>query len=285
MFWNVSGQVVEKYNGGIRMSRAIRLITALGLILTLSVAGVASASSHTGTVTVVHGVPGLTVDVYVNGDLTLEGFQPGAITDPLELEAGTYDIEIRAAGEPADSEPAIAGSAEVLAGINASIVAHLAEDGTPSLAVFLNDVTTIQAGETRLTVRHAAAAPAVDVWVDGEVAISDFVTGDEATLDVPAASYNVAVSAAGDDQPVLGPADFDLGEGTSYIVYAIGSLDDGSLDLLVQTISGLHDAPDSVPAGTGSTANDGAPIMLILAAGLGMVVLTGSAFALRRQFA
>jgi hypothetical protein len=268
------------------MSRAIRLITALGLILTLSVAGVASASSHTGTVTVVHGVPGLTVDVYVNGDLTLEGFAPGAITDPLELDEGTYDIEIRAAGEPADSAPAIAGSANVQAGINASIVAHLAEDGTPSLAVFGNDVTTIQPGETRLTVRHAAAAPAVDVWIDGEVAIDNFVTGDEATLDVPAASYNVAVSATGDDQPVLGPADFDLGEGTHYIVYAIGSLDDGSLDLLVQTITGLHDAPTSVPAGTGSTAaTEGSSMLLIIAAAMGVVAVGGTAFVARRRFA
>jgi hypothetical protein len=267
------------------MSRAIRLITALGLILTLSVAGVASASSHTGTVTVVHGVPGLTVDVYVNGDLTLEGFEPGAITDPLELDEGSYDIEIRAAGEPADSAPAISGSANVQAGINASIVAHLAADGTPSLAVFGNDVTTIQPGETRLTVRHAAAAPAVDVWVDGAVAIDNFVTGDEATLDVPAASYNVAVSATGDDQPVLGPADFDLGEGTHYIVYAIGSLGDGSLDLLVQTITGLHDAPTSVPAGTGSTATEGTSIMMILAAGMGVIALAGSALVVRRKFA
>lgn len=268
------------------MSRAIRLITALGLILTLSVAGVASASSHTGTVTVVHGVPGLTVDVYVNGDLTLESFEPGSVTDPLELEEGTYDIEIRAAGEPADSEPAIAGSADVQAGVNASIVAHLTEDGTPSLAVFGNDVTTIDAGESRLTVRHAAAAPAVDVWIDGEVAIDNFLNGDEASLEVPADTYNVAVSATGDDEPVLGPADFDLSEGTSYIVYAIGSLDDGSLDLLVQTISGLHDAPTSVPAGTGSTASEGSSLTLMLAAaGLGIVVLTGSAVVIRRQFA
>lgn len=267
------------------MSRAVRLITALGLILSLSIAGAASASSHTGSVTVVHGVPGLTVDVYVNGELTLEGFEPGSVTDPLELEEGSYDIAIRAAGEPADSDPAIAGTADVQAGVNASIVAHLTEDGTPSLAVFGNDVTTIEAGETRLTVRHAGAAPAVDVWVDGEVTVESLANGEEASLDVPAASYNVAVSAAGDDQPVLGPADFDLGEGTSYIVYAIGSLDDGSLDLLVQTISGLHDAPTSVPAGTGSTADQGASMMLILAAGLGVVVLTGSAIAVRRRFA
>jgi hypothetical protein len=270
------------------MSRAIRLITALGLILSLSIAGAASAQSDTGTVTVIHGVPGLTVDVYVNDELTLEGFEPGAITDPLELPAGSYSIDIRPAGAEADSDPAISGSAEVAGGINASIIAHLTADGTPSLAVFVNDVSPIESGETRLTVRHAAAAPEVDVWVDGEVAINNFPNGDEATLDVPAASYNVAVSAAGDTEPVLGPADFDLGEGTAYIVYAIGSLEDGTLDLLVQTIPGLHHTPVTVPAGTGSMASDsalGGWMMLVVAAGLGAVALIGTAFAMRRRAA
>ncbi|MEX2425950.1 MAG: DUF4397 domain-containing protein [Thermomicrobiaceae bacterium] len=267
------------------MSRAIRLITALGLILSLSVAGVASASSHTGTVTIIHGVPGLTVDVYVNGELTLEGFEPESITDPLELEEGSYDIAIRAAGEPADSDPAISGMANVQAGVNASVIAHLTEDGTPSLAVFGNDVTTIGAGETRLTVRHAAAAPAVDAWIDGSVTVENLANGEEASLDVPAGTYNVAVSATGDDEPVLGPADFDLGEGTSYIVYAIGSLEDGSLNLLVQTISGLHDAPANVPAGMGSTATseESGSMLLIMAAGFGVVAVAGSAFVIRRK--
>jgi hypothetical protein len=265
------------------MSRAIRLIMAMGLILSLSVASAVSASSHTGTVTVIHGVPDLTVDVYINDELTLESFEFGSITDPLELEPGTYTIDIRAAGDEPDAEPAISGTAEVTAGLNASIVAHLLEDGTPSLAVFANDVSRIEAGETRLTVRHAAAAPAVDVWVDGEVTVESLVNGAEATLEVPAATYNVAVSAAGDDEPVLGPVDLDLDEGTAYLVYAVGSLEDGTLDLLVQSIPGLHDAPVTVPVGTGSTAVSSSMTLLLLATAFGALLITGSAFALRRE--
>lgn len=267
------------------MNWASRIIIAFGLIITLGVAGVASASSHTGTVTVVHGVPGLTVDVYINGELTLQGFEPGSVTDPLELEEGTYKIDIRAAGESADSEPAISGSADVTAGTNASIVAHLTEDGTPSLSVFANDTSTIDAGNTRVTVRHAASAPRVDIWVDGEIAAEGLANGQEATLEVPASTYTVAVSAAGDDAPVLGPVDLDLAEGTHYIVYAIGSLDEGSLDLVIQTISGLHGAPDSVPAGTGSTATESSMVSLLLIAGLGAVLAGGSAIVLRYRSA
>lgn len=263
------------------MNWTSRVILALGLILALGVSGIASASSHTGTVTVIHGVPGLTVDVYVNDELTLEGFEPGAVTDPLELEAGTYNIDIRAAGESPDSDPAISGSADVTAGTNASIIAHLTEDGTPSLAVFANDTSNIPAGNTRLTVRHAAAAPAVDVWVDGEVTVDNFTNGAEATLEVPASTYSVAVSATGDETPVIGPAELDLAEGTHYLVYAIGSLDEGTLDLVVQTISGLHTAPNGVPAGTGSTAADSSLATILVITSLGALAVVGSTIALR----
>ena len=44
------------------------------------------------------------------------------------------------------------------------------------------------------------------------------------------------------------------GEDTSTIVYAIGSAEDGTLDLLVQSISGLHSSPNRVDSGTGGAA-------------------------------
>ena len=40
--------------------------------------------------------------------------------------------------------------------------AHLTEAGQPALTPFVNDVSKIDAGKTRLTVRHTAAAPAVE---------------------------------------------------------------------------------------------------------------------------
>ena len=44
--------------------------------LPLSAAAPAQAAG-TATVTIVHGVPGLTVDVYANGQKLLTGFKPG----------------------------------------------------------------------------------------------------------------------------------------------------------------------------------------------------------------
>ncbi|HEX6255679.1 MAG TPA: DUF4397 domain-containing protein [Euzebyales bacterium] len=242
-----------------------RAITTLfvAALFVAAFAGPASAQSDTGTVTVVHGVPGLTVDVYVNGDPTLEDFEPGTVTDPLELPAGDYDVEIRPAGEDPGSEPAISGSATVEAGTNASLVAHLDADGQPTLSAFANDTSNVGAGDARLTVRHTAAAPAVDILADGSALVSGLTNPNEAVTEVPAGTYEAAVAPEGTTDPVLGPTDLTLEEGTNTIVYAIGSLDEDSLDILVQTISGLHSNPGGVPAGTGGMADDAMPTWLI----------------------
>lgn len=248
------------------------ILLAVAAVASLAIAGVAQAA----TVTVVHGVPDLTVDVYVNGELTLESFEYETVTDPLELPAGEYEIEIRAAGEPADSAPALSGSATVAEDTNASIVAHLGEDGSPLLSVFVNDTAAIEAGDARLTVRHTAAAPAVDVLANDSVVFANLANPDEQSADVPADTYSVAVAAAGTTEPVLGPLDLPLEAGTAYLAYAVGSLADGNLDVLVQTIGGLGGAPSGVPSGTAGLAatSSGFPlwgIALLSVAGAGIL--------------
>ncbi len=232
-----------------------RLIASLAVALLMFFAPAAQASEHTGTVTVLHGVldpPDLVVDVYVNGDLTIPDFEPRSITDPLDLPAGTYDIEIFAAGaDPNADDPLITGSADLAAGDDVSIIAHVDADGAPTLSVFANDVSTVAAGEARVTIRHTAAAPAVDILVDGEPTFTDLVNGDEIVADLPAGTYEAAVALAGQTEPVIGPVDVDLDEGTNTIVYAIGPDENGDYDALFEIIEGLHEAPDKVDSGLG----------------------------------
>jgi hypothetical protein len=260
-----------------QMRRPSLSILAAAAFLLLVVAGPAGAQDE-GTVTVVHGVPDLTVDVYVNDDLTLESFEPGRVTDPLTLPAGDYELAIRPAGADPDSDPAIAGSASLPAGADASIVAHLDADGEPMLSVFVNDTDRLDAGQARLTVRHTAAAPAVDVLADDAALVSGLGNPDEASTEVPAGTYEVAVAPEGTTDAVLGPTDLTLEEGNSYAVYAIGSADDGTLDLLVQTSSGYHSNPAGVPAGTGGGASDALPawVLALSAAGAASALLAGA---------
>jgi hypothetical protein len=269
------------------MRKLLVTLAAVAMAAVLG-AGPAAAQTGTGTVTVIHGVPDLTVDVYVNGEPTLTGFAPQTVTDPLELPAGTYEIEIRAAGEPADSEPAISGSAELPAGANASIVAHLGADGAPRLSVFVNDMTPTAAGNGRLVVRHTAAAPAVDVLAGGDAIFEGLANPNEAKADVPASTYSASVAAAGTTDPVIGPADVPVTEGQATIVYAIGSLEAGNLGVVVQTIGGLHSAPAGVPSGSGGLAADSASgvstlALVAIAAGLAGIGFTAPALAAARR--
>ena len=259
---------------------------AAAAALSLAAAVVAGASPATAqedaTVSVLHAVPGLTVDVYANGDRLLDGFEPGTLTDPLSLPAGSYDLEVFAAGDnPDNAEPAIqADNVQVPAGANATVVAHLNGNGQPALTPFVNDTSAVAAGQSRLVVRHTAAAPAVDVLADGEALFTDLTNPDEAASDVPAGGYSAAVALAGETEPVIGPADLDLAEGTSTIVYAWGSAEDGNLDLAVQTIDGLHSSPSGVPGGeTGAAASAGAPQWAL---GLGLASLLVVGVAARR---
>ena len=78
-------------------------------------------------------------------------------------------------------------------GANATVVAHLDADGNPTLTLFVNDTSAPLPARRSLTVRHTAAAPAVDVRADGDV-LFDVTNLDEGTADVPAGTTSADVT-------------------------------------------------------------------------------------------
>ncbi|WP_436776473.1 DUF4397 domain-containing protein [Yinghuangia sp. YIM S09857] len=211
------------------------------------------------TVSVLHGIPGLTVDVYANGQQLLPDFQPGTLTDPQPLPAGSYDIKVFKDNEGPNGAPALQKQVQVPGGANATLVAHLGADGSPMLSAFVNDTVPIAAGKARVTVRHVAAAPAVDVRANGTPVFSNLTNPKEAKGDVDAGMIKADVTLAGSSTVALGPADLNLTEGTNTIVYAYGSANDKTLALKTQSITGMHSAPGGVPAGeSGAAATAGA---------------------------
>ena len=252
-----------------------RALVGLAVVATgalLSLGAMPANAADTATVSVLHAVPDTPVDVYANGEELLPDFQPGTLTDPLELPAGSYDIQVFAAGaDPEADDPAIEGSVDVPAGANATLVAHLAEDGTPTLTPFVNDTSAVEAGQARVTVRHTAAAPAVDVRAGGEPVIEGLTNPNEETLTVPAGTVSADVVLAGTDTVAIGPADLELAEGSNTIVYAWGS-EEAGLELAVQTISGSHSAPSGVPGGSGGMVDDAMPTPLAALSVAGLLV-------------
>ena len=201
-------------------------LLGLGVAATLAVSmlGVGTASAADASLNVVHGIPGVDVEVCVNGAVAIPGFNPGEVVTGVPLPAGSYDVKIVAAGDTCD-DPAIleAAGIELASDKNYTAIAYLMEDGTPTLGLFTNNVNSLAKGKARLTVRHTAAAPAVDVWANGATILSDVPNGASATMKVPTGVYAAWVSLPGDYEPVIGPEVLKLKKGTAYQVHAWGS--------------------------------------------------------------
>ncbi len=233
--------------------------SAAGAFLLVALAAPLPASAATNAqLSVLHGVPGVTVDVWVNGALTLDNFTPGTLAGPLSLAPGTYSVAITSSTATSATDAVVIGPVDLpLAdGGNYTAVAHLSATGTPTATLFTNDISKTAAGQGRLTVRHVAAAPAVDVLAGGSPVVSGLTNPNEQILNLAPATVSASVVAAGTTTPVLlGPADVAIQEGVNTIVYAYGSAADSTLALAVQTITGLHTPPTGVPAGeTGAAA-------------------------------
>ena len=269
------------------VTTAAALTAAAGL--GLAAAAPATAANH-ATLSVLHGVPGLTVDVWVNGERTLDDFAPGELAGPLELPAGTYTVAITTSDAADASSPAIGPvDLPLQSGGSYTAVAHLTADGDPTATLFTNDTSQTAAGQGRLTVRHVAAAPAVDVLAGGTPVMTNLTNPNEQVLNLPAGTVSAAVAPTGTTDPVLGPTDVTIAEGVSTILYAWGSLDDDTLAIAAQTIDGLHSAPAGVPSGElglASTGGDagtvGAAWLIAAMAGVGVAGLAAVGAARRR---
>jgi Domain of unknown function (DUF4397) len=223
-----------------RILLTLALATGLG-----SLPGFVTVASAANKIYVVHGIPNVPVNVWVNGGEVLTGFTFGTIAGPLDLAAGDYNVELKTTDNTAviyaETLTVPAGD-----GWNISIAAHFNALGAPDLTPFINANTGIGDGHARLGVRHAAYAPAVDVVVSGDVPkgkggvlLPGVVSTQGAVLDVPVDDYAIWLRVSrnggkGNAKPVLKPVNLSAEEGTAYYIFAVGSVADGTFQYLIQ---------------------------------------------------
>lgn len=204
------------------------------------------------------------MDVYVDGELTLDDFEPGDLAGPLELPAGTYSVAI-AAGDSSDDSDPVLGPVDLPleAGMNYTAVAHLDAEGNPTASLFTNDTEAAAAGSGKATVRHTAAnAEGVEIVVDGG-SLGTFNNGEEiGPAELPAGTYTAEIK-AGDDVVPPTPTDLPITEGVNTIVYAWGDASSGAVEVAVQTVDLSHSSPSGVPGGeTGMAASSSGSVAL-----------------------
>ena len=254
------------------MRKVWTMLTAASMLLVLAEPAMAQEDAR---IHLIHGIPDTNDDVVAGGEVVFENFAFGDTQDLSALAGQTLaGLEVRLAGT--ETVAIDGGDVALPASGNYTIIAHLTADGTPTLAVFENDLSAIAAGEGRLTVRHTAAAPAVDVLANGAVAFSNLANPNEASADLSVGTVSAEVVPTGASEPVvIGPADLGITDGTSLIVYAVGSLEGESLTVLTESISGLGTAPTAVNTGN-SPVNDNMAIFALGAVALAAVAAFGA---------
>jgi hypothetical protein len=239
------------------------VLAAVALIAAPGGAG-AAAPAGGARIHLIHGIPGVPVDVTVGGAEVFADFEYGQTKDLSSLAGTTLeDLKVLAAGTTTVAIDA--GDVALPASGNYTVIANLTADGTPTLSVFENDTSAIAAGQGRLVVRHTAAAPAVDVKANGAVAFAGLTNPNQASADLPAGTISAEVVPAGAASPVvIGPADLAIESGSSLIVYAVGSLQDDTLGVLTESITGLGSNPSRIDTGNSPIDDSSGQGMLLL---------------------
>lgn len=230
-----------------------KCLVALGATaIALSAGSLATAQSQ-DSITILHGIPGVTVDLVVDGEVVIAGFDAGDTQDLTPLAGTTLqNIEARSAG----GDEVVIGpieSYDVPDGGNASVVVHLDPSGTPTITSFFNDGGPTEQGRGLFTVRHAAAAPPVDVSVD-DTMLTGIGNGQEAGTVLPAGEIAGAWVTAGGER--LAPLPTLLLEAnTQLIVYVGGDASSGNLEFYQQVVSGgeIEETPEPAAAASGDT--------------------------------
>jgi len=211
---------------------------AAAAMLTFVRPGHAIVNPGSGTLTVIHGIPALParVDVFVDGSKLFD-FDFGDQEGPLVLPANDYFVEVKLLGNTV-----LATTATIAAGRDYTAIAHLLPNGGGiSLSLFENDTRFFRRGST-LTVRHTADAPPVNI----ELLLTRFNFplgtfgpmkngGQIGPVNLPPGRYTAVVRDEATNS-VVTPVAVSLAPRTRQIVYAVGSLSDGTFTVIVQEI-------------------------------------------------
>ena len=209
------------------------LVLVLGLILIFS--GIyAYADDHSTLIRFAHLSPDApAVDIWLDEGIVLEDVQFKTVSRYLELPTGSRQISITPANE---TTPVVIDATVVFQENTAYTIAATGLIGEDDLKpLVLVDDHFVNVETTKVRFAHIAPdAPAVDVGPDdGSVLFGDIEfreASDYAQL--PADTYDLEVRVAGTMDVALSVPDVTLEEGTNYTIFAIGTLEDGTLAAL-----------------------------------------------------
>jgi hypothetical protein len=254
-----------------RRAGAIGIAAARAAARTIPTAASAQdevAQDDLAQVRVLHGAGDApAVDVYAEGALVLEDVSFTEISDYLEVPAGTYRIQVVPTGASLEEGPVVIDAPVTLEPATSTTVAatgSLAEGIVPQV---LADAPAPSTDGSQVRVVHFASdAPAVDIAPDGDAALIEGLAFPDTAgyVDLAAGEYDLEVRPAGSEDVAFDIPAIDLDAGTSYSVFAVGNLADGSFAVVPApdaAVSGVRVGHFSADAPNVDVYADGAPLL------------------------
>lgn len=225
-------------------------------------------------IVVVHGVPGLEVDVLVDGTAAITGFEFGDVVRTT-LPAGEYTFAVAATGT---TTPILTTDATLGAGLSATIAAYLDTSGAPLLQAFVNEN-----GASGVQPFHLADFGAVDILSGTTTILGPVTNGQTARIDVPGGTTVAAVGigAAGSGTAALSLGDVAVARNELVLVYAIGP-DTGATLPTVVTASTNVGGVRIIPSGEGGRTS-ALPLLTLAVAAVGGLLLVAARRPAREQ--
>lgn len=161
------------------------------------------------------------VDVLVDGEVVLADVPFPTVSEFLELDSGSYEVDINAAG----TMTTVLNETLELAGGDVFTVAAVNYLGSIETLVIEDDLAAPEAGNAHLRVVHASPdAPNVDVLVGDEIVLEDVpFKAVSDYLPLAAGEYNIKVNATGTATTVIDVTP-TLEDGAIYTVVAANEL-------------------------------------------------------------
>ena len=280
-----------------------RLLTIAAAVAAIGLApSSAGAQSPTPAISLIHGIPGTTVDLVVDGTVVLDAFTPGSIVDITSFAGRTLNNVEVVTDDTGDTVIGPVATLDVPATGNWSLVAHLDAGGDATLSSFENNLDDTENDEARLTIRHTAEAPPVDLVLGDQRPVTNAANGASAELELPSgplADASIALSAG---NPILEITGVTMAANTNTVVYVVGSAEDDTVDVVVQiinlpiaaaasttTTTTVAGSTTTTTGPTPSAVNTGSPISgsssmtTLLVVALGGLALAGGSYLVRRR--
>lgn len=196
------------------------------------------------------------VDVWVDGGVVLQDVAFGDFSSYLKLNSGMHRIQVSPANQ---TTPIVIDAQVTLTTGTYTTVAATGRLASIAPVVLADDVSR-ETTKARIRFVHAGTdAPPVDITLtDGTILFPDVQFREAGNyLAVPGGSYDLQVRLAGTETVALSFGDVPLSNNTTYSVFAVGLLSDGSLKATVSV--------DSPGSGSTTVELDPATVMLRVA--------------------